>query len=734
MKKDKCSVNTKQANKFGTFGGVFTPSVLTILGVIMYLRFPTVIGYSGSWGVLLILFFSTCITFITGLSVSSIATNMRVRGGGAYYMISRSLGVEFGTVIAIFFYIAQSLAVSLYIIGFTEAIFSFFPTIGIPFVWVATIANILVFILVYVGADWSIRAQYLILVVVLLSIISFLIGSGSQFSLATFQLNSSPIWTNKITFFTMFALFFPAVTGIMAGVNMSGDLKNPTRSLPTGTLWAIGFTTVIYIAMAFFLASSPSREVLLGDTFVISDLAKWGILVYAGVICATISSAIGSMMGAPRILQAFSKDNIFPWLQIFGKGTVTKNEPRNAIVLTFVISQIAIFIGDLDTIAPVITMFFLITYGTINLACFYESITKNPSFRPTFRLNHWVVSLAGAVSCLFIMFLMNIPWASVAILLSYGMYTLVQRSQISVSWGNVRSGTALQVARNALLRLEREKYHPKNWRLSVLVLSGGIYNRLVLTTYATLLSGQRGIVSLAQIIIGRLEDYFTLQPSAEKQLRKFILTNNLMAFPVAVVDVNFTEGLKSLIQCHGIGGLRPNTILLGWSGDPDKSEAFQQIISIVRKMDRNMIIVRSKSHYQSIEPPCGAINVWWEESKNGSMMLMLAHLLKENREWRDCPLRLLRTVPCKANVEDIMKKTKEMLAKGRIKAEIVILPCDNNLEAIQEAMEPSAVLFAGFHINTSKEGVDTYTLDKQIMTLPGDIILVRSTEHFSLTE
>lgn len=733
MSIDKQVTPDKQPTKFGIFGGVFTPSVLTILGVIMFLRYPTVVGYAGLWGTLLILLAAKAITFMTGLSLASISTNMRVKGGGAYYLISRSLGVEFGGVIAVFFYIAQAVAVTLYVFGFTEALFSAFPQLGLSFRTVATLTNIFVFVSVYIGAGWTIRIQYGILAILLISIVSFLLGAWDHASLSILHSNLSPNWTDKQNFFSVFALFFPAVTGIMAGVNMSGDLKDPSRSIPAGTFAAIGFTAAIYVGIAILLAASNNRTVLIGDSFVMKETARWGLLIYAGVISATLSSALGSMMGAPRILQAFALDNVFRWLKWFGRGSGASNEPRHAIVMTFLIAQLGIMAGDLDSVAPIITMFFLITYGTINLACFYEAISRNPSFRPTFQLNHWSVALAGALSCLSIMFLINAIWAIIAIVLAAGMFVLIERAEIMVKWGDLSSGLAFQQARKALLRLEHERYHPKNWRPSILTLSGVAGDRLHLISYACILSAERGLVSLAQIITGRLEDRITRQIEAEKLLRKFIREEELSAFPVVVVDENFGDGLKALLQCHGIGGLRPNTILLGWSDDPEKEEAFSLTLNIAKKMNRSILIVRCQQEQEKWDPPDGAINIWWNDSNNGPMMLLLGFLLKENREWRDCPLRILRTVPLKADVENLMLEMKEVLSLARIDAEIVILPTEDPLEAVKQAIKPSAVLFTGFEPGDEEHVCELISCMQKIIDLPGDVILAYSAGDVSLS-
>lgn len=724
-----------KARRFGTFGGVFTPSVLTILGVIMYLRYAMVVGYAGFWGAMMILVSAKLITFITGLSLSSISTNMQVKGGGAYYLISRSLGVEFGGVIAIFFYIAQAVAVTLYVVGFTEALFSAFPNIPWSHQFVALITNCLVFLIVLTGAGWTIKIQFGILAILFISIISFIIGAITEFSPLLLRENLMPAWTEEFGFFSVFAIFFPAVTGIMAGVNMSGDLKEPRKSLPRGTLLSIGSTFLIYLVIGFLLAASNSRSILTGESFVMKDTALFPALIFAGVIAATLSSALGSMMGAPRILQAFSRDKVFKKLEFFGKGSGASNEPRRAIILTFGISTIGILAGDLNTIAPIITMFFLMTYGTVNLACFYEMITKNPSFRPAFRMNHWVLALIGSLGCLAVMFLINPIFAGVAILLASLMYYFILRAEILVQWGDMNSGLAFQRARKALLKLEQEKYHPKNWRPSILTLSGGLWNRTNLLHYACCLSADRGIVSLAQILSGELEDRFVRRAEAERLMRKSIRDLNLPAFPVVVVDENFSEGLKSILQAHGIGGLKPNTVLLGWTREDQNSGNFSLILNLAKKMKRSILIVRSLEKEKEWNVPDGAINVLWNHPNHSQLALMMGFLLQQDRNWRDKPLRVIRTVAEKADKENIFSEMREMLMLARIDAEIVILPSEDANKALKENLGNSAVLFIGFDPESDPEKAERQMSElKKYMALDSDIILVYNSGDFSVND
>ncbi len=732
--KHKASAIQKQGYSFGTFGGVFTPSLLTILGVIMFLRFNTVVGYAGLWYSLLILAGAKAISLVTALSVSTISTNIRVRGGGAYFLISRSLGPEFGGVIAVFFYIAQAIAVTLYVVGFTEALFSAFPSLPLPFRHVATVTNIAVFVCVYIGAGWAIRLQYGILAILTLSLLSFFAGAGMGFSPAILQMNLAPAWTPNYPFFVVFALFFPAVTGIMAGVNMSGDLKEPSRSIPKGTFASIGVSALIYAGIAVMLAGSVTRADLLGEGFVMRERAFSGALIYAGVIAATLSSALGSMMGAPRILQAFARDNIFRSLRGFGRGSGASGDPRRAIVLTFLIAQVGVLAGDLDTIAPIITMFFLMTYGTVNLACFYESITRNPSFRPTFRLNHWSVALLGSLGCLGIMFLINAFWAFVALALAGLLYFLIARAEILVKWGDLGSGLAYQRARNALLHLEDEHYHPKNWRPSILALSGGPYNRILLAQYACWLTEDNGIVSIGQVICGDLDDLITRQSEAEKILRKFIREQDFDAFPVVVVDENMNAAVRGLMQCHGLGGLRPNTLLLGWSQNPENAGSFSELLFLAKRMGRSLIIVANKQKDKEarLSVPEGAINIWWSSDANGALMLLLAHLLKRNPEWRNRPIRILRPVPPKADVHNVANGMQEMLALARIEADLVVMPTEIPIDVIRDAMQPSAVLFTGFQPPEGDADGTAIHFLQQTIDLPGDVLLVYNAGDVSL--
>ena len=417
--------------KFGTFGGVFSPTVLTILGVIMYLRLGWVVGNAGLLGAIAIILLAKSITICTGLSMASITTNIKIGAGGAYSIIAKSLGLETGGSVGIPFYVSQTLSTALYIIGFTEGWLGFFPDHPPLLVGLAT--WLILMILAGVSTTFAIRIQYIIMLLIALSIASFL------------MMDSQPIAQPQLIgkfddagFWQVFAIFFPAVTGIMAGANMSGDLKDPRKSIPSGTLSAIGLTLIIYVALAYVLGAYIAPEDLRGNQMIMADTAFYRPIVLIGILAATFSSALGSIMGAPRILQALAEHKIVPLHDLFSKKTAG-GEPRNAALFTGAVVVLALIPGNLDILATLITMFFLITYGMLNLVVFIQQSMKIISFRPTIRIPQFV-SLFGAVGCIFMMFLINAVFSTVAIIIIILLYFWLTRKELHSEFGDIRGG------------------------------------------------------------------------------------------------------------------------------------------------------------------------------------------------------------------------------------------------------------------------------------------------------
>lgn len=703
----------------------------------MFLRFGYVVGQAGIIYALIIIAVSKLITLLTTLSLSAIATNTEVKGGGAYFLISRSLGVEFGGAIGLVFFFAQAISVAMYVIGFAEAYSASVPG-GAPKVMVATICNVFVFVCVYIGAGWTIKIQYFILATLMASLVSFYAGCWTEFDPVFLQANMHQNFNGE-SFFTMFALFFPAVTGIMAGANMSGDLKEPARSIPSGTLWSILFTAVIYISLALLMGGTRSPEALAnldGDSLVIADISRWPILIVAGVFAATLSSALGSMMGAPRILQAFAKDNVFPILRPFSIGTPVKNEPRRAVIVTFLISQAAIvLVSDLNKIAPLITMFFMITYGLLNLATFYEAITKNPSYRPRFRFSHWITSLLGFAGCLGVMFLIDWQWASISILGMSVLYFYISQKQVETRWGDLQSGLLFERTRKNLLKLEKELHHPKNWRPIILALSGASWERPHLAVYGHWFTAGHGVLSLGYVIQGEVENRLERLVNQERILYKFIQDQKLEGFPAVVVAPTVAAGMESLVQTHGLGALRPNTVLIGWPSSKEKAAKFGQILRSVTSLDRSIIAMKFATaalESDSRRVPQGTVDVWWRGRHNGELMLLLGHLLTQNPKWRTRQIRLMRTIENEAGRAEVLKHLESLIEQSRIRAKPYVVVTENAQEGIQQSSKDAAIVFMG--MGEPEEGEEE-SFYERMANLAGDlprVVFVKSAGGMSI--
>ena len=621
----------------GTFGGVFTPSILTILGVIMYLRFGWVVGNVGLSGALLIVTISTLITFLTALSISEIATDQRVRVGGAYYMISRSLGIETGGAVGIPLFFAQALSVALYTIGFAESVKNVFPQVDERLV--ALLTTVLVAGLALKSARAAIRAQYFIMGAIGVSLISFFLGSAvGPPDMVTVPLADVP----RENFWVVFAVFFPAVTGIMAGVNMSGDLKEPGKAIPKGTMAAVLVGYAIYMILPVFLAMRADQNQLIQEPLIMRRMALWGDAIIIGVWGATLSSAVGSIMGAPRVLQALARDGVLPnSLRWLGKGSGPEDTPRAGTAVTLGIALGAVAVGNLNLIAPVLTMFFLTTYGVLNISAGLERLLGSPSFRPRFKVP-WYLSALGAVGCVSVMFLVNSVATVIAIVVVLGIYVWLERRELKSAWGDVRRGIWMALTRAGLLRL-RHTRDPKNWRPHLLVLSGSPTRRWYLIRFADWLSHRRALVTVSSVITDKSVT-LDRQRAMENTIHDYLARRGIEALIRLIRAPDPFEGAERLVEAYGLGDLSPNTYLVGDSEVPEHRDAYCRMIARFHEGRRNVVIL----HYNE-DLRFGRrerIDVWWGGLKsNGGLMLTLAYLLQTSVDWRGADVRVKMVVP-----------------------------------------------------------------------------------------
>lgn len=676
---------TGGANQFGTFGGVFTPVVLTILGVIMFMRTGYVVGYAGLWWALAILLLSKAITSLTTLSLSAIATNLDVRVGGVYFMISRVLGPDFGGSIGITLFIAQAVSIAFYTIGFTEATFGVIGNIAadgtaeslialhVPqFLSTAVVGGL--FFVTFKGADVALKAQYVVLGMLLLSVVAFLIGGAIEFDAARFTTNSASAFTSDVTFWGAFAIFFPAATGITAGANMSGDLKDPGRSIPRGTLLAIVFTAIVYAVQIALVTGGSDQADLQNDPFgALQTMSIFGPLIVMGVFAATLSSALGSFLGAPRILQAMGQDRLMKPLVFFGKGSGPANEPRRATVLSFGIAIAVIWAGDLNAVAEIISMFFLIAYGMINLSAFVESRSSNPSFRPTFRWFHWTTGLAGAVGCLVAMLKINDTYALMAFAITAMIYFYLKKRDIKTNWGDAKAGYIFARTRDNLLYLETAKFHPKNWRPILAAISPDPLMERRLVQVGSWLEARRGLYTVAEVHETPEPDIHERLAYRERrrdELQRHLKSLDIVAFSEVCVVDDYNDGFSVFLQSYALSGLRPNTILTTIPTIHDEAgrARFQRTAAVLRAFDYNTVLLLPGELV--LDKPQRVIDLWWRGSRNGSLMALLAYLMQQDRTWREARLRIFRAVTDAGAESEARQHLHSLLSNARIEAEV----------------------------------------------------------------
>jgi amino acid transporter len=721
--------------KFSTFAGVFTPSILGILGVILFMRANFVLGYSGLWGALIILGLAKTITITTGLSISAIATNIDVKGGGAYYLISRTLGPEFGATIGLTLFFAQTLAIPFYVIGFSESLVRIFPIMQPYFLHISIFTLIALFILTFKGTDWAIKTQYIIMTILGLSILVFLLGALLKFNPEILQSNKMPRYDQNYSFWKLFAIYFPAATGFLAGVNMSGDLKNPSRSIPIGTMSSMAVAGLIYLVQFILCAGAIQREQLINAPFhsLISISPFYtGFLVVIGVFCATLSSAIGSFLGAPRVLQSLGKDRLLKPANFFSKLSKS-GEPRRALILSFLISLVTIISAGnsgsaaaLNIVASMVTMLFLWTYGIINLAAFVETFSRNPSFRPRFKYFHWLPALAGAIASLVVSLLIDALAAFTAVIFIGLLFTYVRKNIMEASFGDARRGFYYTQVRNNLLTLSNLPLHPKNWRPTIVVLSGNPSRRLTLVKCADWLGSGRGIVILVNMILGDLDKIAISRKDHLDTLNQFIQLHRIKAFAEVLVTNDFDNGLIHFLQSISIGPIKPNLAIFGWSSDPQRVKSFFDSIRIAKQLQMSTVLIRDGG---LPEKTAGRkkprIDIWWRGRRNGSLMVILAYLLSINAEWTGSQIRILRAIRNSADAEETRSELESLVENARIKAIVKIIVSQQDFSSIlRENSSDASIIFMGFDIPEPSEILAFQSsVDKLLKEMPTTMLI-----------
>ena len=670
----------KKVKTFGTFGGVFTPTLLTILGVIMYLRLGWVVGNAGLLGAWLIITISFLITLTTALSMSSITTNLRIGAGGAYAIISQSLGLEVGGSLGIPRYVSQGLAVTMYIFGFREGWLSIFPEHH-PFL-IDLVVFVIIYAIAYKSANLAIKTQYIIMTIIAASLVAIVLaayfGSMQESTVDVLKWGTFPGSAENdysgSNFWLVFAVFFPAATGIMAGANMSGELKDPRKSIPVGTLWAIGVSFVIYMGLAYWVARSATNQELITDYNIIINKSIFPPLVIAGVLGATFSSALASMVGSSRILYAMGDHGVLPASKWLGYTDKT-GQPRNAMLVTGAMVFLAMLLRDLNAIAPLVTLFFLITYAMLNVVVIIEQKLGLISFRPLFPVNKWIPWL-GLVTSVFAMFIINPTLSLISVVVVIAVYGFLTQKKLVTPFEDVRSGIFISFAEWAAKHTSNITHRQERaWKPNLLVPVTNHHSIKGVFSFLKNVTFPKGSIKLLGISTQNSDDSFTQK--IIKLSQSFRERKVFSSWAIIKTD-NFADGVNFANQAYRASFFRPNIVFLNMLERKYYEEHFLDIISESARLQVGVIV-----YFQHPKSGLGQrqnINIWirnrapyWKISwdiGNLDLSILVAYKLKKN--W-DAKIRLITAVDSEEEESQAKEFMTKLIDLARLpKTEIVI--------------------------------------------------------------
>ncbi|PLX29941.1 MAG: hypothetical protein C0582_02865 [Alphaproteobacteria bacterium] len=678
-----------QDKKLGTFFGIFIPNVTMMFGVIIFLRLSVVTGTIGFGQVCLIYLMSLALMLITSASTTMLASNMEVGAGGVYYIIARSLGLKIGGAVGLATFMTQILTISFCTTAFSYTIVSLFPSLSLTLVEVLTL--ILLTVVSSYSARAALKAQGFIMLILMIAIVSIIVGTTQN--VPNPPVDAKPFFDHTFGFWQAFAVLYSALTGIEAGMALSGTLKNPSRSLKIGNPTSLIFVFVTYIVLAGLADHYFTRETLMSDPFLFRKIS-WPLgIVTVGVCAATISSALGAILGGPRILQSLSQDKITP--QIFARTYGPLKEPRYAIIFTFIISLSLVLSTDIDQIIPIYTMICLINYGLLNLTAFISNKINAPSWRPTYRLPVFL-PLIGFIMCAMFMFMISPAWGFTAITVVGLIYLLLRRNEYASEISGIRRSVWFWLMRKGLYLLDSEEEDISTWHptLMVLSISPSSYPRMV--KLAKTLTDDNGLLIFGVVLptSWNTSDRLSWNKKAlisnfEEQKVKCLVTTHTSDSPY--------QGFINLTQTHGIGHLEPNTMMLPITSLEDINHELLGLIKTCYSTNKNLLIYYPQqsndisTHFNKKTTSKKVIDLWWnsEDRASTDLMMNFIEILSESSFWRRSKIYLNALAESDDQEQSLNDFLKGLVKLNRLKIKVRVHQTDKDSCEIENILDRS---------------------------------------------
>lgn len=704
MSNNADAIKVKSETSFyNPFTAVFLPVFLALLGVGFFLRLGYVVGSAGIIKTVVIITISTLISFITALSLSTTATNIQVKTGGIYFLLSRIFGIEISAAISLPLFVSQAIGLAFYVTGFSEALHLLVPTLPVQLIGLGFLA--LVTLIAFISSRIVMKLQFFIFICICLTLTSFYLG-GLLPEVSAESLESLP---KLDSFWVLFAVFFPAVTGIEGGLTLAANLKNPSKSVPIGTISSVFMAYLIYISVALLLYYRVPNSILVSNSLIMKEVALVPAAVIMGILGATFSAALSTLLGAAKTMQAFAEDGILP--KFLGKEFGKNKFPKLALIISAIIGLFGMSLGGINTIAPILTTFSLISYGMLNAANALEGMIANPSYRPTLKMP-WIVSLLGAILCFVVMLLIDSASSIVAFTFVIVVYILMKRRHMTTGWEDLRYSILLFLSRFAIYRLGTLEATPKTWRPHLLVFVGDPLLRAHLIAMTSALTHNKGFLIMASVSK-------TGSSLEEKKLELFLQKAKIPALVKVQKEESFLCGLKNLIDNIGIGPITPNTIVLGASKKSEKIPVFSEVIREVYKKGKNLLLISEnnithrllvKKHWKTQKQ----IDVWWAGGckNNSELMIVLAYMLKTSKDWQGAKLTLKTAVSHESDTEQMKEKLAEFCASSRLSfATEVVLHKEGDIlsDTIKQSSSKADLVFLGLRPPYAEETNEDYS-------------------------
>lgn len=697
----------ENVKKFGT-APVFFTAISTILGAILFLRFGFAVGTLGFWGVVFIVVLGHMVTIPTALAISELATNKRVQGGGEYFIISRSFGLNIGATIGFALFLSQAISVAFYVIAFTESFTFLFNYVANHFDFVLPRQVISLPVMVGLGvlilkkgADMGVKALYIIVAILAVSLVLFFAGHSSFISNPDLEYQGLQ-FRNTSDFFKVFAIIFPAFTGMTAGVGLSGDLKNPSKSIPLGTTLATISGMIIYFFVIYKLAISASPEDMVNNQLIMSDIAVFGIvMIPLGLAASTFSSALGSILVAPRTMQALAVDKSFPGKKIntWVAANNERGEPRNATLVTAIIAIFFVALGDVNAVASVISMFFMVTYGAICLISFLNHFGASPSYRPSFR-SKWYISLLGFVISVWVMFKIDSTYAIVAFVLMTLLYLYITyQNKDRKGLQSIFANAIFQMTRNIQVFLQRSgsTRRQEEWRPSAICISDATFERTEAFKLLNWISYKYGFGTYLHFIDGYYSKNMVNEAKEDirKIIERFRHTNN-QVYVDTIISPSYTSAIAQAIQMPGVAGMENNMVIFDY--DKNSGHNLDNIIdnfSLVRAGNFDICILAEVGKHIEFR---NGIHVWIRSSdtNNANLMILLSFIILGHPDWKKSTIKIFNI--CEENeVNNVRKELEQLVIAGRLpitihNIEIVKQPKDTSVKTIINKKSAEAAL------------------------------------------